>query len=68
MTPLEKYNSHIKSIRLLCKKQEDIAKEKLKEDQKTCEHKFGELHQIGWVPDIEIMGYTCELCGVTKRE
>jgi len=36
--------------------------------QKHCIHKYGELHQIGWVPDIEVMGYTCELCGHAVRQ
>jgi transcriptional accessory protein Tex/SPT6 len=44
------------------------AKLELKEKQESCQHKFSDLTQIGWVPDIEIMGYICESCGFTKRE
>lgn len=66
MTPIEQYDEQIKKSKELFENQKKQSKELLRASQKNCKHKFGELHQVGWVPDIEIMGYVCEFCGFQK--
>lgn len=68
MTPIQKYDEQVKISKELFEAQRKQSEELLRESQKNCKHKFGKLHQIGWVPDIEIMGYSCELCGFQKRQ
>lgn len=66
MTPLEEYNNEIKRIEESGKIEKSIARNNLYLKREKCNHEFGPLHQIGWVPDIEIMGHACKLCGFTK--
>lgn len=66
MTPLEQYNQQIKNLDELHKSQKKQSYDLLQQSQKNCKHKFGGLYQIGWFPDVAIMGYSCELCGFEK--
>lgn len=68
MTPFEEYKHTLKYIDEITLKQKEAAKLILRDKQKYCEHTFGGLIQIGWVPDVEIMGYVCSRCGYEERE
>lgn len=67
-TYLEYYNLRIAEENARHQQELELIESELRECQNHCDHTFGEKHQIGWVPDVEIMGYSCKTCGYQIRE